>query len=467
MRTDYQLATRVRLGIVVFSMLAALLFSYTAIIDPLEYAGYVFEIHSMWGFATGVCLALLPVCYLPLDARRPSTLVSFLLYFLAYIPACTVPYCTGTVQGDRIWQFQLTLAVCFWLVSRTSRLPTLAIPHQALPKIAFWALVIASFLAAWAVILMHYGVNIRWVVFADVYDVRADFVDSVGQQNRMMTYLVPWLGNVIAPFLFIYSIRNRQWGLVFLVGASQVVVYTITAYKHFLFSIVFLILLYLAMRLRQGTLLGRLAVSCLAIVVVCTSLDLITGEALWTSFITRRLFLNSGLLTGFYFDFFSINPKFHLAHSVLRWFLETPYSTAAPLLIGETFIGAGCSANAHMWADAFANFGLPGMVVFSMVLSGVLWFYDSISRGCDHIFAALVLAIPAMALANTALLTTILTHGLGLAIALMFVAPREVTAERPAVPRGFHPQAAGLPTTASRTQLRAPAFDRRNKRCSL
>jgi hypothetical protein len=429
-RANRHLSDRLRLGIVVLGLIAAMVFSYYAIIDPLEYSGYFFEIRSLPSFALGVVLAVLPVAYLPLTDQRPSLLITYLLYFLAYIPACTIPYCTGHVEAESMWVFHLTLAVSFWIVSVASRLPILAVPHQALPKPIFWAVIIGLFTTAWSAVLLNYGFHLQWVVLDDVYDVRADFVDSLAVQSRALVYLVPWLVNVIAPFLFVYAIRNRQWPIVGLVAFSQVLAYTITAYKHILFSTGFLLLLYCVLRMKRGSLIGRMAMACFGMVVACAAIDLMTDNAFWTSIGTRRIFLNAGILTGFYFDFFSINPKFHLSHSILRYFLTSPYSTVAPMLVGETYIGPGCHANAHVWADSFANFGLLGMLVFSGGLMAILWFYDCISRGCDRIFAALVLAIPAMVLANTALLTTLLTHGLGLVVALMFFSPREFIAHR-------------------------------------
>jgi hypothetical protein len=81
------------------------------------------------------------------------------------------------------------------------------------------------------------------------------------------------------------------------------------------------------------------------------------------------------------------------------------------------------SANANFWADAYANFGYAGIVCFTLLLALVLWLYDSGSAGRDRYVTALVIALPAFAVANSGLLTSLLTHGIGLAMLLMYLMP--------------------------------------------
>ncbi len=80
-------------------------------------------------------------------------------------------------------------------------------------------------------------------------------------------------------------------------------------------------------------------------------------------------------------------------------------------------------SNANLWADAYANFGYIGIIVFSLLLAFVLWLYDSMAFGCDKRLAALVIGLPAFALANTGLLTTLLTNGIGLVMLLVYLMP--------------------------------------------
>jgi len=80
-------------------------------------------------------------------------------------------------------------------------------------------------------------------------------------------------------------------------------------------------------------------------------------------------------------------------------------------------------SNANLWADAYANFGYVGIIVFSLLLAVVLWLYDSVAFGRDKRLAALAIGLPAFALANTGLLTALLTNGIGLVMLLVYLMP--------------------------------------------
>ena len=80
-------------------------------------------------------------------------------------------------------------------------------------------------------------------------------------------------------------------------------------------------------------------------------------------------------------------------------------------------------SNANLWADAYANFGYVGIFLFSVLLAIVLWLYDSLASRCDRRLAALAIGLPAFALANTGLLTALLTNGIGLAMLLVYLMP--------------------------------------------
>ena len=75
--------------------------------------------------------------------------------------------------------------------------------------------------------------------------------------------------------------------------------------------------------------------------------------------------------------------------------------------------------------SSFANFGYAGLVGFTLLLALVLWLYDSMAAGRDRRVAVLVISLPAFALANAGLLTSLLTHGIGLAMLLVYVMPAE------------------------------------------
>lgn len=104
--------------------------------------------------------------------------------------------------------------------------------------------------------------------------------------------------------------------------------------------------------------------------------------------------------------------------------MNYPYDLKPPFLIGQVYYGnPEMSANANLWADAYANFGLVGVFVFTGILAAVLHFADSAARGLPAGLALAALAQSAFSVSNTAMLTVLLTHGMLLAVAVVYLMP--------------------------------------------
>jgi hypothetical protein len=89
------------------------------------------------------------------------------------------------------------------------------------------------------------------------------------------------------------------------------------------------------------------------------------------------------------------------------------------------------AANVNIWGDAFANFGLTGIVVFAILFGMVLWVFNSLARGRSPSMTCLMLGVPSLMLTNSALLTVMITHGLALTMLLAALLPPVVPAQSP------------------------------------
>jgi hypothetical protein len=140
------------------------------------------------------------------------------------------------------------------------------------------------------------------------------------------------------------------------------------------------------------------------------------------------LILTAGINTKYYFDFFTDHPFVYLGHGVFKRWVEYSYHLPPPFLIGEVYFGdANLSANANLWADAYANFGLVGVFGYTAVLAMALVFVDTVAQGVARGLAVAGLAQSAFSLSNTALPTVFLTHGLLLATVLIAFMPAETS----------------------------------------
>ena len=110
----------------------------------------------------------------------------------------------------------------------------------------------------------------------------------------------------------------------------------------------------------------------------------------------------------------------------LIWLIANIYSNyvSPGFLIGDVYFhNPAGNANANLWADGYANAGFLGIIIITLLLMLLLWIYDSISKKKDLRVALLLIAMPAYAITNTSLLTSLLSHGWLPALLLMWYFP--------------------------------------------
>jgi hypothetical protein len=84
-------------------------------------------------------------------------------------------------------------------------------------------------------------------------------------------------------------------------------------------------------------------------------------------------------------------------------------------------MGTQSSANVGLFGDAFANFGFAGCFIFAMLFALLLKVVDAAARTTDPRIAVALVGMASFQLVNSGLLTTLLTHGLALAIVALWL----------------------------------------------
>jgi len=414
------------------------------IVPTFAYQGFVYRPSFLRTLIITI-LVLSPLLWMPLTINRPSLLTLWMLYFAVYTPAVVVSF--------HVLNLALPFPTFFgWLWASLLFLAFLAaVPHVRIPKIR-----LASGKLIWGLMtlwIIGYGLFFHGFGFHGlpslqrIYKVRLAARDIISSQSRLFGYLLRWFTNVINPFFVILGLQRRRWGLLLLGLVGQIFVFTFDATKTTLISIPYLAGLYVLLRWKREHISAKLLFQG-SIVVFLGSLmtDYLLHSKILTTYGLRRVFYVPGLLTAYYFDYFSVHPQWHWAHTAIgRFFAMLPPSgVSAPgpgFLIGEVYFhNPAGNANVHLWADAFANMGIPGMLVITMGLFFLLWLYDSLSCCQDHELAFLLTALPGFALTNTSLLTALLTHGWLLALLLLWLWPLPSRQpDSPIFPQAPHP----------------------------
>jgi len=416
--------------VAVAGYVGALLWSHLAVIGPrFAYRGFEFNPASAGALTLAVMLAIAPTLWMPLDNPRPSVLTYVILYFLLYIPACIVPICTLDYHALQYIPFLFSIAAGFGSLNFIYRLKLMQVRGLRVSGPTFWTVLFVTTCVINLLIIRHFGLNFRLPSLrGEIYDVRFEYKAALAGSG--LIYLIILQSKVLAPLFVIWGVHARKLGFLALGVGSQLFIFANAGIKTVLFSSLFIVGLYFALRLGRRKLFLSTATFLIAVVGVARIADKLwdADEIYFSSIFVRRLILTPGLLSGYYVDFFSQNPKAMYGHSVLEGIVDYPYGESPARLISSTYFGSEEGrSNANLWADGFANLGLPGVAIATVSLALVMWCYDSVSVGVDPRVSTLLLAMPSLALVNSALSTVLVSHGLLLAMALVYIMPKKIS----------------------------------------
>lgn len=396
---------------------------------------YRWVIVPVWGYegfrqratlprqVTAGLLASLPGLWMPIKLERPSQVVYWMLYLLVVAPACLVSMWALEDQSNGPVMLSFCLVGLFALTGLVYRIPLLPLPRFRLERYEFGVLLVLISIIFYAFLMSSFGFHFHFVSFADTYAVRAEYQATLDNAPVLTAYAISWQAWVINPFVMAMGLRWRRPSWLLVGVAAQFAIYTISAFRSMFFSAA--LLLYLLWVMKPGRTFGSRFVTAWTTVFAAAGALQYFGLALIpAAFITVRMTALPGLLTGYYYEFFSSHPHAMLGHSIFRSLVGYPYAVQPPYLIASTYFhNPAMESNANLWADGIANFGYVGLVITALLFAIVLWLYDSMAFGSDKRFAALAIGLPAFALANTGLLTSLLTNGIGFAMVLIYLVP--------------------------------------------
>jgi hypothetical protein len=422
-----KLANTLKLFSLSLIYLTALHVAYVREISPVfTYLGFVYERPAAKVLVLSWAIACLPVLIMPNALKRPSQVVVWVLYLLVYVPSCIIPFYTEIAPAFQLFQLNLVLLAALVCLILSGFVPLAKFNRVQLSPRVFNASLLLFSVVSYGYILATFGLRFSIPDIANVYDVRLEYRDEVSNGGPFLAYFILWQGNVINNFIMARGFAQRKYALAFLGFVGQVIIFSITGYKSMFFSSIMVAGIGLALRGGGKKFGGRALTGGVILVIIAVALDELTQSIVYTSLFVRRVIISPGLLTGYYFDFFSHNEKAMMAHSVFSPFLDYPYDITYNFIIGYFYSGrVEVSMNANFLADGFANFGFIGILVFAAVLAFLLWLVDSLADGRNFQVTAMVLGIVGFSLSNSALLTVLVSHGFGLLIALLFVMPAE------------------------------------------
>lgn len=370
----------------------------------------------------GLC-AVLPCLFLPTRIVRPSVALVWSLYITVSIPSCFVPMLSFPAREELWLATSASISLCTVMMGLMYRFPLPQLRRSPSTPQIYYTVFIALFLSCMAIVVVDIGWSLRPPALADVYEARQAEMLSKHRGNILARYALPWQSKVLVPALFVVGLIRRNPLMLGVAFICQLAMYSTTGNKLFMITLIACAgLIWMA---RQNR---RFAVILLLLVFGGTSLALYDYyehgryEALYMG--VSRSVVTPGFLTGAYIDFFSRSPKMYLSHSILSPFIDNPYGMSPAYLIGYEYRSdSTISSNANLWADGYCNLGFLGLFIANLLAIWYFRVYDAITADVDKRLSVPMIWAGANALANMGIFTSLLTHGMGLTLALAWLCP--------------------------------------------
>lgn len=405
-----------------FLMVSLLLFfrflldiSYIIFVSPyFQYMGFNYDFNK-YNYFFSWLFTLISIFLVKEEIKKPSD-----YFFMTAVIAVLIPLTSfvGLANKDLFPLLISIISVFFIYISLNTNVvkPFFFKKFDNGQKIAFFvSIIFISILVFWYII----SGAIKYINFdfTKVYEYRSKSADlaAIGP----MAYINGWVYNVFIVYYLSYCLLNKKYYLFFLGFLIQIFFYGVSGHKSVFFTPIIVLGIWWYFK-RYNSLLFMIIF--FIILIVLSLFTLYLGNIEFSSMFIRRLFFVPAKLFYDYIDFFSQNPKVYWSNSILSFFFDYPYNDKFSIIIGEAN-ESGSNANNGYLSSGFANWGYWGIFLYSTIISFILRNIDFYAKsGLPLWFVLALVIVPLRAfLVSSDLFTTILTHGLLVAMLLLIL----------------------------------------------
>ncbi|MFC2947713.1 oligosaccharide repeat unit polymerase [Virgibacillus sediminis] len=399
---------------IIFTMVfkGLLEYGYFVFVHPLfEYSGFTLDVSVAKMIESYVIVLIVSYLLAILDDYdKPSKIVVYILFLNLYLPISSL-YWLQNNSREYYLVISLAFLLMYFIISKSKPIAIFRLKegsNLALIILAAITVVVYGYLIATG------GLQRMNLNLLNVYSTREGYAES---SNTLIAYLLPWQAHVVNLSLLTFGLIKNNKYIVFAMLFLQVFMFSMTNFKSFLFAPVVVVGLFFI--IKQGyknCLLFLMSFLLSFLMVVMLILYKINGGIVLLSIFLRRLFFAPADLHFIFYEYFAQIDKYKLSHSILSSVFNNPYGVSPVVLVAKNVYETDFSPNVGIFGDAFLNFGLIGILIFSAILGLVLVFFDSVAKLAPFILPISIIAIPSMSLVNSAMFTSFATHGILFAI---------------------------------------------------
>jgi hypothetical protein len=363
---------------------------------------------------------LVPAVWLRTRAQRPSDVCLWVLYLTAYVPAVFIPYHVL----DRPWTsiLPLSLSLCASLAGLNWGVRLRPLPLRGFrvsPRLVHASVLGMTLLLTLLAMVISGGRSWDFSL-ENVYDRRLDARMAV-QAGALVAYGLAFLSGALAPLTIVLGFTKRN---LWYIGAGVLGLLSLFAFagaKTDLFAPAYLLAVYVLVR-RHRSSFGTAVVAGMAGLVAFSVVQAeYFGQNALALYGVARVAHMPGLLSSYYWDFFSEHSPVYFGDGFLHWLWNSPYDLPTPRLIGEAYMwGSDTNANANIWASGFANLGYFGFAVVTAALGWILYLIDSMAAKGEFALIATMCGFFGLVWSNTALETSLLSNGIAVSLVIFY-----------------------------------------------
>ena len=246
--------------------------------------------------------------------------------------------------------------------------------------------------------------------------------DSFSQQFRsqgLLKYFFSNFQNVILPLLLALSLLKRNIILITLSLFFYIYIFFTTTFKS-IFIAPFAIFFSYYLISKKFLYLPKFIIYNFSIIIlVFFILDFFLPIPILNSLLIRRLFFLPVLISEQYFTFFETNGFTYFSElPVLNNLSLFSIDYSIPTTIGKYFYGSGY-VNVNFLADSYIKLGFLSSIIYVFALKLLISFADHNFDIKNQFLIFSIIFVPFFSLANSALTTSLFSHGLLLSLILV------------------------------------------------
>ncbi|WP_375390897.1 hypothetical protein [uncultured Sphingomonas sp.] len=419
--------SRLLIGLVGGTYAAFLLLTYRELSKVWGYLGFWYQPPDTWVSVTTICASALLGMLLPLRSWTVVGFAKWVLYFILFIPALTIPPQQGVLPYNDLLLLEVLIwasaAVLIVLLRDGTPFHEIRIAPRFLMQV-----VIAAWLLGNIAIFAVFGGSMSLAGLDEVYEQRATAATA---SSAAISYVMGTMSGAINPFLLVVGLSRRRPYYVAMALAGQLVIYSTLAGKVVLGSTLLMIGSLLVFR-HGKVAFARIYATVLAFAVMGPFITTprVAGGLInaVSDLVYFRILVLPGVLVGAYSSYFLDYPVTYLSHSLIgRPFSTYPYGELSVGQVIGRYVTPGVTVDAKNYnanfiaADGIAGFSTWGVPVIFLLAAGWLWLMSKLVGQENRPIVCAMLMPFVVSLADASLFTAILTGGGAAAAILLYL----------------------------------------------